>query len=248
MAADWQHGRRDDSYLLRGGRLAAVDPWASKHPGELGSLKQQFLEASRGLATRELTATRRSNRRLRVLAGGLAVLLVAALAAGGLAVNASNNAQAQTRLALSRQLAGGAERLVDTQPDTAILAGLQSLSLARDHSPEPSAGLMTALGRVTHASRLLTGHTDAVNAVAFSHDDALRVSVGTDQTVQLWNPSWWARPSSDWAEAGCGLVNRNLSRAEWDQLAGERPYQRTCPTLPAGGGTPDDAPAAQYTP
>jgi energy-coupling factor transporter ATP-binding protein EcfA2 len=169
LAADWQHGEREESYLLRGGRLATIDHWASEHPGELGPLEHEFLEASRGLATRELEATRRSNRRLRTLAVGLAVLLVAALATGGLAVSASREAQdqtrtaqAQTRLALSRQLAGEADQLADERPDIAILAGLQSLSLARGHSPEPSAGLMTALGRSTHASRQLTGHAGPV--------------------------------------------------------------------------------------
>ncbi|HEV3397894.1 MAG TPA: AAA family ATPase, partial [Actinomycetes bacterium] len=54
LAADWQHGRRDDSYLLRGGRLVTVDEWANQHPRELRPLEQEFLKVSRKLATREL--------------------------------------------------------------------------------------------------------------------------------------------------------------------------------------------------
>ncbi len=184
LAADWLQGRRDDSYLLRGGRLALVEHWAERRPGVLDPLEQEFLDASRSVARRELEAARRSNRRLRGLAAGLAVLLVVAVLAGAAAVLANQEAQAQTRLALARQLAGEADHLVDTRPDVAVLAGLQSLSLARDQAPEPSAGLMTALGRLTHASQLLAGHTDELYAVAAGLD--LLATAGADREVRLW--------------------------------------------------------------
>jgi WD40 repeat protein len=82
----------------------------------------------------------------------------------------------------------------------------------------------------------LEGHSGAVRSVAFSRAGALLVSAGTDQTVRLWNLRWLtnAQSAASWAEAGCNVVNRNLSRAEWDQFAGNPPYRRTCPKLPAG--------------
>jgi WD40 repeat protein len=92
----------------------------------------------------------------------------------------------------------------------------------------------------------LTGHPGAVNAVAFSSDGTSLASASKDGTLQLWRLSWWDQPSTDWAEDGCRLVNRNLSQAEWDQFAGDRPYQRTCPALPPGQGAPDDAEATEY--
>jgi WD40 repeat protein len=94
----------------------------------------------------------------------------------------------------------------------------------------------------------LEAHGGAVWSVAFGLDGSLLVSAGTDQAVQLWDLRWWDRPPSAWAAVGCSLVNRNLSRAEWDEYAGGLSYQQTCPTLPIGEDAPDDAPVAEYSP
>jgi WD40 repeat protein len=189
LASDWDRGARDESYLLRGGRLASFDGWASGHAGEVTQLEDEFLGASRALASRELDMARRSNRRLRALVSGLAVLLVLTLAAGVLALQSRAQAQSQARLALSGQLSAQSDRLVQSQPDTAILLGLQSLSVARDDSPrrQPPAGLITGLARTNHASTLLDGHTDQVHAVAFSPDGKLLATASWDRTVQIWN-------------------------------------------------------------
>jgi WD40 repeat protein len=80
-----------------------------------------------------------------------------------------------------------------------------------------------------------------VNDVAFSPNGTLLATASYDQTVRLWNPSF-----DSWMPVGCGLINRNMSIAEWDQLLPDLPYERTCPDLPAGEGAPADAPEAQY--
>jgi WD40 repeat protein/energy-coupling factor transporter ATP-binding protein EcfA2 len=63
------------------------------------------------------------------------------------------------------------------------------------------------------------------------------VSEGQDGGVWLWDVD-----SSSWKERACGVANRNLTQAEWNQFVGSSvPYECTCPNLPPGEGAPVDA-------
>jgi hypothetical protein len=52
-AGEWQRLGRDTSELYCGARLAAADVWADEHVGALNPLEQEFLAASRELASRQ---------------------------------------------------------------------------------------------------------------------------------------------------------------------------------------------------
>ena len=80
---DWIAHQRDDSYLLRGRRLAELSSWAELTT-DLGTEERAFLAASNALAVREEVRLRRSNRRLRLTVAGLVGFLVLALIATGI--------------------------------------------------------------------------------------------------------------------------------------------------------------------
>jgi WD40 repeat protein len=186
---DWIAHQRDDSYLLRGRRLAELSSWAELTT-DLGTEERAFLAASNALAIREEVRLRRSNRRLRLTVAGLVGFLVLALVAGTLAFQANRRNQAQSRVALARQLGAEAGTIARNEPDTAILLGLQALSAAHADAdrPPPSAGLISGLAALQHESTLLTAHTDQVHAVAYSHDGRFAVTGSWDRTVRFWDP------------------------------------------------------------
>jgi hypothetical protein len=67
-------------------------------------------------------------------------------------------------------------------------------------------------------------------------DDLGLVTTSSDKTIRLWDMRL-----SSWRRQACALANRNPSKLEWGQFIGpSRPYERTCPNLPVGGGVTTD--------
>jgi WD40 repeat protein/energy-coupling factor transporter ATP-binding protein EcfA2 len=188
LTLDWIAHQRDDDYLLRGRRLVELSSWAELTT-DLGTEERAFLAASNALAAREEVRLRRSNRRLRFAVAGLVGFLVLALIATLGFFQANRRSQAQSRVALARQLSAEAVSIGRNEPDAGVLLGLQALSAAHADAdpPPPSAGLISGLAEMSHESTLLTAHTDQVHAVAYSHDGRFAVTGSWDRTVRFWD-------------------------------------------------------------
>ena len=74
-ATEWDAAGRDQGELYRGARLAAALDWTADHALDVNELEREFVTESREASEKETKRVRRTNRRLRGLLVGVAVLL-----------------------------------------------------------------------------------------------------------------------------------------------------------------------------
>ncbi|MFK8851679.1 hypothetical protein [Streptomyces sp. Ac-502] len=175
---NWHQRRRDSGALLRGTALAeAQDAFHTPaQQAELSALERSFLHQS-------VRAARRRARRSRQFTAAVSVLLVLAVAATAVAVRKSSVADAQQRLASSRQLADRALRLSGSSPEAAMLLALNGYRQAP--TAEARGGLLSAYARF-YANQF-TSHSLPVSSTAFSRDGRTLVTASIDHSVKLWD-------------------------------------------------------------
>src|SRR6266540_89628 len=140
-AQRWQESGRDDSELYRGARLSATLDWASTRAQELNELEREYLDESRRQSELEVERQRRVNRRLRILLAGVAVLLLAAVVAGALALVLRSHAQRSATRAEAQRL--GSQALVQNDLDRSLLLAREGVNL--DDSVATRSNLLAAL-------------------------------------------------------------------------------------------------------
>jgi DNA-binding SARP family transcriptional activator/WD40 repeat protein len=142
-ARAWDEGGRDDGDLYRGARLTAALDWADAHDPDLNTAEREYLAASRTESEGEVTRVRRTNRRIRGLLAGVAMLLVLSLIVGSLALGQRDSARAATDVADARLLA--ARSLTEKDLTVSLLLAREAVDL--DDTAETRSALLAALQR-----------------------------------------------------------------------------------------------------
>ncbi len=184
-AATWHDSKKDSSFLYRGTQLAALlqaaagwesDPvrFPALTPGQ-----RDFLQASEHAAAR-------GSRQRRMLAGLLAILLIASVASAVIAAGAARNANHQRAEAVSGQLAAESEALDSADPVTASLLAAAAWRIAPTAQARDS--MLDVIAQPDHG--VLSGGSAAsgVITLAFSPNGML-ATASADGTARLWDPA-----------------------------------------------------------
>ena len=148
-ATEWDAAGRDQGELYRGARLAAALDWTADHALDLNELEREFVTESREASEQETKRARRTNRRLRALLAGVAVLLAAAVAGGIFAVIQRGEARDAETAQLAQRL--GAQALVEEDLDRSLLLARQAVAI--DDSPQTRGYLLADLLRAPGGDR-----------------------------------------------------------------------------------------------
>jgi DNA-binding SARP family transcriptional activator/WD40 repeat protein/energy-coupling factor transporter ATP-binding protein EcfA2 len=146
-ADNWQAMGRPDSELYRGVRLARVLEWREQTMPDLHPMECEFLDTSAQVADAERISAEqqarqqaRENRRLRILVGGIAVLVGLTAAGGVTAMRQADRADREAEQARSHELATAAIGAIDDDPSLAKL-----LAVAAADTDEPTLAAVAAL-------------------------------------------------------------------------------------------------------
>ncbi|MET9231752.1 TIR domain-containing protein [Lentzea sp. NPDC003310] len=199
-ASQWIEGGRPHHLLLNEDTVAAVSPLVTDD--DLSPDALRFLAVSRA-RIHSLRDERRRDRRRTV--GWLAVFLVAAIGAAGLAAGQWSTASAERDRATARALIAQAQVARTSSPQLALRLGLAAHELA------PSSDTDIELLNTLLITRYGGAFGTTVSSVAFGPTGHTAVIGSTDGTASLWDLTGEPRPLA--TESGTGAAVTSVALA-----------------------------------
>jgi len=213
LAQEWQAADRGEGYLLREARLDRFSAWAANTSLKLAPDEAAFLQASQAARQarlseeearrqRELETARKlaeaerrradeqalAANRLRRRAVFLTASLLVALALAAAALLFFRQAEAQRRLAFTRELAAAASGNLDQDPELSLLLALQAAEETNQRDGTILREAEDALHRSLQAHRLLLTIPHG-GALALSPDGARIATGGGEGMIKTWDAS-----------------------------------------------------------
>jgi WD40 repeat protein len=185
----WDRLGRPDSELYRGVRLAQAVDWRGQSHPDLTPVERAFLDASRQQVDAELHAARaRAEReaaarhRTRLLAAGLAAVLMLALVAAGLATHQWRAANRERSVATARELVAAADANLAEDPERSMLLALAAIDETRSSDAMVLAEATEALHRAVTASRVVHSWPGVGGSLDWSPDGSTFVTEGPEDS------------------------------------------------------------------
>jgi WD40 repeat protein len=183
-----------DSLLLRPGLpLAQAQDLLKRRRGALDSTVIAYIEASADAAQAQ---ARRERRRLRTAVAVFAGLTLLAVAGAWFAYLQSQQAERQSRIALTRQMAAQALAELSSNPQRSLLLAVQSIAMTQAENvfnPTEASSLLHHVLAAT-GGLPLSGDTRPVVATAFSPRGDWLATGSDDGTARLWKPGLPSSP------------------------------------------------------
>ena len=188
-ATEWAAAGRDQGELYRGARLAAALDWTADHALDVNELERAFVTESREASEKETKRVRRTNRRLRGLLAGVAVLLAAAVTGGIFAVVQRSEARTAETAQFVQRL--GAQALVEDDLDLSLLLARQAVAI--DDSPQARGYLLATLRSRPAAIGIMHGDGGVLRAIAMSPDGKTLAVLSGGGNVLFFDARTYAR-------------------------------------------------------